>query len=554
MPPARRRATPGRPATGASGTDRGHRDRFGEHRVERSALRLHGRAAAGADPAVQSVIEPLRVPAVSVDIALPWFTGQPYALYAHVRAITTKGPSGWSTPFAFNMRWPSVPTPLPAQPGLVRWGSVSGATGYQVWYPDVEKIFSVHTNVADLREFYTLHNWYTTVRWRVRAVRRVFGTIPNGLPAVSYGPWSSTYTASNPAFATGALKTTLAISDRTSDGVKQSAHELMPGLAFTGDQGLNGLQYALFRAYAATDRDCVNIVFKGSIVGSPAYAPRTSGPLRMDNLDWALEQAALPFPHAIPDGNPVAKEWSNDWREIVSNEFVVASTGTGGSASGSSGTGAGSLTGGPVSSGGSGSSAGSGSPGGPADESASVVGTRVDLPDIDFPTTRYYWTVVPVVWALNASDPKVKFGWWDAETPQDACAAGRVESFGKESDPVITGDAGKPYVSGLTPGGRLLASAGSTPRVFSTPLVAWQPATGATAYEVQWSRTRYPWRAQGSKVTYSTSAVLDLNPGTWFYRVRGLNQTQLKKQEMSWSFPIHLTVASPSYRLVASSK
>ena len=33
-------------------------------------------------------------------------------------------------------------------------------------------------------------------------------------------------------------------------------------------------------------------------------------------------------------------------------------------------------------------------------------------------------------------------------------------------------------------------------------------------------------------MTYSTSAVLDLNPGTWYYRVRGLNQTQLKKQEM----------------------
>ena len=103
----------------------------------------------------QTTIQPLRVPAVSVDVALPWFTGQPYALYAHVRAITTKGPTGWSTPFAFNMRWPSVPTPLPTQPGLVRWSRVSGATGYQVWYPDDQKVFSTHTNVADLREFYT---------------------------------------------------------------------------------------------------------------------------------------------------------------------------------------------------------------------------------------------------------------------------------------------------------------------------------------------------------------------------------------------------------------
>ena len=29
---------------------------------------------------------PLRVPAVAIPIALPWMTGNPYALYAHVRA------------------------------------------------------------------------------------------------------------------------------------------------------------------------------------------------------------------------------------------------------------------------------------------------------------------------------------------------------------------------------------------------------------------------------------------------------------------------------------
>lgn len=143
------------------------------------------------DPSVTSVIEPLRIPAVSVDVALPWFTGQPYALYAHVRAITKDGPTSWSTPFAFNMRWPSVPTPLPSQAGLVRWTPIQGATGYQVWFRDfgVSKVFSTSTNVADEREYYTWHgnvSSWATVHWRVRAVRRVFGDIPNGLPATSY--------------------------------------------------------------------------------------------------------------------------------------------------------------------------------------------------------------------------------------------------------------------------------------------------------------------------------------------------------------------------------
>ena len=54
----------------------------------------------------------LRTPTVSIDLALPWITGSPYALYAHVRAITSKGPTSWSAPYGFNIRWSSVPKDL----------------------------------------------------------------------------------------------------------------------------------------------------------------------------------------------------------------------------------------------------------------------------------------------------------------------------------------------------------------------------------------------------------------------------------------------------------
>jgi hypothetical protein len=172
----------------------------------------------------------------------------------------------------------------------------------------------------------------------------------------------------------------------------------------------------------------------------------------------------------------------------------------------------------------------------------------VDLPDIDFPSTRYYWTVVPVE-LRTLADKSMRYV--DVDLPQDACGAGRVASFGKESDPVRVGS-GTPYVSGLTPNGRLLSSSGKQPTVFSTPLVAWEPATGAGAYEVQWSRTKYPWRAQGSKTTYSTSAVLDLAPGKWFYRVRGLNLVQIRKPQMIWSTPVKLRVSKPSFRIASN--
>ena len=80
----------------------------------RSRRRIPPRAApthhAELDPV--ELLQPLRVPAVSVDLVLPWFTGNPYALYARVRAVGTKGPSGWSKSFGFNMQWQSRPAPL----------------------------------------------------------------------------------------------------------------------------------------------------------------------------------------------------------------------------------------------------------------------------------------------------------------------------------------------------------------------------------------------------------------------------------------------------------
>jgi hypothetical protein len=283
----------------------------------------------------------------------------------------------------------------------------------------------------------------------------------------------------------------------------------MPAFSFRGNMSLDGRAFDLFRMYAFTDRDCVNVVYRGAVVGSPAYAPRATGPLALPFSDEDVDKALTQY---LRDANDEGDMRSADGAKIVTNETVTAASETGG------------------------------------EGFELVSGAKVDLPDVDFPSTRYYWTVVPVA-LLEDADGKRFYK--DMDLPQDACKAGRVLSFGKESDPVVTG--GK-YVSGLTPNGRLLAGRAAKTRkpvVYSTPLVAWLPALGATAYEVQWSHTRYPWRAQGSKVTYSTSAVLDLAPGKWFYRVRGLNQLQSRKPEMTWSSPVQLKVAKPIFRLVA---
>ncbi len=170
---------------------------------------------------------------------------------------------------------------------------------------------------------------------------------------------------------------------------------------------------------------------------------------------------------------------------------------------------------------------------------------KVDLPDVDAKTTRYYWTVVPVGISVDESGA---FTYVDVDHPQDACEAGRVSTFAKLSRPAITRSGGA-YVSGLTPKGRLLASAGATPVVYSSPLVAWRPVVAATAYEVEWSRSVYPWRRAGHRITQSTASVLNLGPGRWYYRVRGLNPMQIGVSSMTWSKPVAVTVSRPTFRV-----
>jgi hypothetical protein len=456
--------------------------------------------ASASQEMVRETIAPIKVPAASINLTLPWFTGKnPFALYAHVRSVTTQGASGWSHPYSFDMRWENTPTPQSGRPGLVRWTPVEGATMYQVWlggrgpthFPN--RIIGTHTNVVDLRDPYTFHlddNWWRTVEWRVRAIRQVVGAIPNGLPAVSYGPWSPIYATTNPGWSSGKIRLGAAVSDRISSG-PAPAHYLMPALTWTGDQSLEGDSYRLFRVYIATDRDCVNIVFRGAIVGGPAWAPRLQSLLKLPGSQEEIDAAQYAYlPLAASEG---VKATMADNTPVTATETA----------------------------------------------------NRIDLPDLDLETTRYFWTVVPVGVTVDDSGA---FTYSDVEIPQDACQAGRVSVFGKDSQPAQT-TGGGPYVSGLTPNGRLLQQAGSRPTVFATPLVAWRPVVGATEYEVQWSRTAYPWRKRGSKRTVATSSVLSLSGGTWYYRVRGLNAAQVGNPAMTWSAPVRLRIVRPTFRV-----
>jgi hypothetical protein len=484
----------------------------------------------------------VRGPATAIPLSLPWMTGTPYAAYARVRGVTSGGNvSPWSLPYGFNLRWKDVPKQLPEYPGLSRWSPVDGATGYEVWFtnigPGFEKHVTMRTNSVDHREAYTFHDspaWTSTVKWRVRAIRNGEGIVHlNGLPAVYYGPWSTEYVSTN-APQSGALQVLAAVTNGATSTVGSARdHELTPALAFTGREALNtfgGSTFGLYRVYVATDSDCVNVIFKGAIVGSPAYSPRTSGPLDLptDTTD-ALPKA---LNGVLKDGTE-ANTFMAGVVPVITTEQAPADTEAGAPSSTPPASGPAPATDGTTSSG-------------------ATAPKAVDLPESGWPSGRFYWTVVPVKMVLVDEGKKIEYH--ETEPAQDACQAGNVISFGKDSSPVVAGQ-GTAYASGMSTGGRLVAAVGPKSVFYGQPLVAWQPVQGAAGYEIQWSHNRDRWRTLGSLETEGTAATLPLKPGQWWYRVRARNPyLPGHVKRMAWSTPLAVTVASPKFRLVASSK
>jgi hypothetical protein len=475
----------------------------------------------------------LTIPAVSIAHQLPWMTGVPYALWAHVRWISANGKqiTPWSQAFGFNMRWADTdyPQQLTAPEGMIRWKPIEGATRYEVLYPDISPplSFQTTTNVADEREFFTLHqntvNW-SSVRWRVRAIRYIDDKdlLKNGLPRVSYGPWSPTFTSVNPPLSLGALGPTDTVSDVwVKKGQVAQPHELTPCFAWTPTSpvvtGFGAFGSSLYRVYIFTDDHCVNQVFTGSVVGSPAFAPRViGGPMALP----ASQKTLLEWNAGLTMSGDEGHSFDATGKLVKPNELPGKGT--------------------------------------PVNGNTVTDASGVDLWDSGWPNGRYYWTVVPVTVdyypPVDVASTDKPIEYHDTEVPQDSCERGIGMSFGKVSQPVVTASSNTPWVSGLAPNGRVVASASKVPSVHDSPLIAWEPAVGATTYEVQISRKSYPWKSTWTTTTAATSVVLPLGKasiGTWFYRIRGINPAlPVGAQAMSWSTPVRLKVTGDSFVIV----
>lgn len=347
----------------------------------------------------------LTSPVIAPPLDLPWITGTPHSLYARVRATTPSGVTPWSADFGFDMEPdPLVPQPLSTDglPDLLRWTPVAGADEYQIWFTDLPNNYMVttRTNVLDEREFYSFHGslpWIGTIHWRIRAMRSTaLGTPANGFPVNSYSQWSPVYTSTNPAMSPPApLKLGDTISDVVEDGsasASQPAHKLMPAFTWTGDQVTlpNGslVTASLFRVEIYSDRECQNLIYAGPIVGGLSWAPRPFGSMTLpDPSNFA--SASSSYPTVGQQG----LSQTYDGTAIGNAEDLAPASPTASAPPDAIPAGASQAVTAP------GDSATFAPAKGPADSP----GAPVDLWDTYWPSSGYYWTVMPVGTSSNTS-------------------------------------------------------------------------------------------------------------------------------------------------------
>ena len=229
------------------------------------------------------------------NLTLPWFTGKPYALYAHVRAVTTHGATAGARRSASTCAGRTLrsrmargrPRPLDARRG--RDGVPRSGT------PDIRQASShAHERRRPARPVHLPPRRRLVADRRVARARRAPGRRARsrtGFPQSRTDRGAPMYATTNPAGRAGKLQLGAAVSDVVSSGRDAPGRTSSCRPDVHRRPGRTERQYRLFRVYVVTDRDCVNVVFRGSVVGGPAFAPRSparSSSPRPGEIDTAL--------------------------------------------------------------------------------------------------------------------------------------------------------------------------------------------------------------------------------------------------------------------------
>ena len=334
----------------------------------------------------------VRGPATAIPLSLPWMTGKPYAAYARVRAVNAEqGLAVERARTASTSAGRTSRSSCPSTPGLSRWTPVEGATGYEVWFTNIggcEKHVTMRTNAVDHREAYAFHDGAgldVDGQWRVRAVRNGDGDRPPERPPRRLlRPVEPEYTSNNAAAVRRrSRRSPPSRTAPTSKAGDAHDHELTPAFAFSGREALNtfgGSDFGLYRVYVATDSDCVNVIYKGAVVGSPGLcAPDERAAAAPDRPDegarrrrWRSCSTTAPrrtrsWPASCPSRRPSRRRPTP--RTTTATERSAGSSDVGARRAPSARRRRGRLA---------------------------TTPKAVDLPESGWPNGRFYWTVVPV--------------------------------------------------------------------------------------------------------------------------------------------------------------
>jgi len=234
----------------------------------------------------------------------------------------------------------------------------------------------------------------------VRAVRSIEGGTPaNGFPVSSFSQWSPIYHSTNPAPVDGPLQLGSTISDVVENGTAsktQPPHKLMPAFTWSGDQVQlpNGttVKTELFRVEIFSDRQCLNMVYAGPIVGGYSWAPRAWGGSIALPDPSDLSSARTSYPS---DGGQGATE-GFDGAQIGSAEDLQSAAATSAAPADAIPAGASQAV----------TFTDAGATFKPIIGQGSV-GAPVDLWDTYWPDSGLYWTAMPVSPSLSAASGTV---------------------------------------------------------------------------------------------------------------------------------------------------
>ena len=435
------------------------------------------------------------------NLALPWFTGKPFALYAHVRAVTARrcdapgaGPSastfaGTTTPVPHDRASPgsSAGRPSRAPPATTSGTRTSGS------------VVARRTPTSPtMRELYTFHleaSWWQIVRWRVRA-GAAGPRCPSERPARQSptGPGARSTPPRTRPSSSGKLQPARC-------RLRRGEHRARRAASHSAHAG-HDVRRRHRRRRARSTGSSVRTPSPTATASTSSSAARSSAAPRTHHASSWPAQAPRRTTRSSTSatrGDPPERRESKTAKTYMADGTPVI-----------------------------------------GERDAARGRNRAARRPSGRRHARPPATSGRSCRSASLLDESGAFEYYDAESPQDACESGRIgdasaRTRGRRSPPAVP-----PFVSGLSPKGRLLAQAGRRPVVYSTPLVAWRPVVGASGVRGRSGRGRSTRGvSRGSSFTFARrrpSSQLDRR--RWYYRVRGLNAAQVGTPAMAWSAPV----------------